>query len=70
MPRADQNPADSPSPERTEALSGEDKLLARVKEVAQRIAERCRKALGDTKTDTPALPENPTSEVPPITGSG
>lgn len=66
MPHTQPNPADSPPAGRADQEVVRDELLARVKEVARQIAERCRRALGDTATDTPALPGNPTDEVPPV----
>jgi hypothetical protein len=43
-----------------------DALLNRAKDVARRIAERVRRLTGDTQTEHPPLPTDPTEEQPPL----
>ncbi len=44
----------------------EAELLARAREVAQKINERVRKVLGDAAPDQPASPAEPTEGGPPV----
>lgn len=50
----------------TDPIAAGEAALKRAKLVAQRIAERVQKVMGDTQIDHPALPSDGTDEQPPL----
>jgi actin-like ATPase involved in cell morphogenesis len=61
------HPKDSGSADEPDVRAVEDQVLDRVKDVARRIEERVRRALGDTPPEIDTGPSHGTDQVPPPT---